>query len=504
MTLLTACGVGRGPLPGIDGGQRALVRILVQTTDRSPATGLTVTLKKDATPVGTARMTDATGVAEFPDIPVGDGYRAFVNGRGYQSGVTDSIKVIGSVDVPLQLTALSATGTGILVGSVKESTGAPVAGATVTLGNRTVTSNPSGQFTFANMAPGRFPLSISKTGFSGASKADVTVVAGDISEVETLFLRSMGGSAASIASSGQYLIATPGRVAEVDRNWNAPWRFNNVSLAASAARLPSGEVAIADAAAKKVVVVDRSGKVLFSLGGAFSKLKSATWVAADKMNGNLLVTDADGGQILELSGRNVIWTSKGPWRNPRSATYTSRGTILVADTGNKAVAEVDRTGKIVWSFSKAMSQPVYAQRLASGNTLITDAGYNRVMEVDPRGAYVWHYDGQGAASADPYAMQSFGVRQTVRRFDAPVTSPDPAVPTTDPADPTDPGNAAPPPPAGLYLPRMATRLTNGNTLIADSGNQRVLEVNSVGQIVWEIGNQGRVAMIEKLSDGMVP
>jgi hypothetical protein len=509
LNLLTACGLARGPLPGIDGGQRALVRILVQTSDRSPASGLSVVLKKDATPVGTARVTDGSGVAEFPDVPVGDGYRAFVNGRGFQSGVTESIKVIGAVEVPLQLTPLSATGTGILVGSVKEFAGAPVAGATVAMGNRTVMTNASGQFTFANMPPGRFALQVSKAGFTAANKPDVTVVAGDVSEIETLFLRSVGGSAASIAGGGQYLIATPGRVAEVDRSWNAPWRFTNVGLAASAARLPSGEMAIADSAAKKVVVVDRSGKVLFSLGGAFSKLKSATWVAADKMTGNLLVTDADGGQILELSGRNVTWTSKGPWRNPRSATYTPRGTILVADTGNKAVAEVDRNGNIVWSFAKAMSQPVYAQRLANGNTLITDAGYNRIIEVDPKGTYVWHYDGMGGAAPAPAAVQSFGIRQLVRRFDAPagapVTNPDPPAPApADPADPTDPGNAPPPPPAGLYLPRMATRLANGNTLIADSGNQRVLEVTTGGQTVWEIGNQGRVSMIEKLTDGMAP
>src|SRR5690349_1459509 len=92
--LLAACGLARGPLPGLEGGQRASVRVLVQTSDRSPASGLSVVLKKDATPIGTARMTDGSGVADFPDVPVGDGYRAFVNGRGYQSGVTESIKVI--------------------------------------------------------------------------------------------------------------------------------------------------------------------------------------------------------------------------------------------------------------------------------------------------------------------------------------------------------------------------------------------------------------------------
>jgi hypothetical protein len=38
---------------------------------------------------------------------------------------------------------------------------------------------------------------------------------------------------------------------------------------------------------------------------------------------------------------------------------------------------------------------------------------------------------------------------------------------------------------GLDWPRDADRLPNGNTLIADSGNDRVLEVTPEGQVVWE-------------------
>ncbi|MNT78007.1 hypothetical protein D3C72_2171960 [compost metagenome] len=36
-----------------------------------------------------------------------------------------------------------------------------------------------------------------------------------------------------------------------------------------------------------------------------------------------------------------------------------------------------------------------------------------------------------------------------------------------------------------YLPNAATRLANGNTLIADTGNDRVIEVNAKGAIVWQ-------------------
>ena len=510
VNLLNACGAGGGPLLGMD-AQRAVIRILVQTADRSPAAGLSVVLKKDSTPVGTPRSTDGGGVAEFADVPVGDGYRAFVNGRGFQSAVTESIKVMGSVDVPLQLTPLSAAGTGILVGSVKETKGAPIAGAQVTYGPRTTQTNAAGQFTFANVPAGRFPLAVAKAGFSAATKPDVVVAAGDVAEIETLFLRDMGGMTAAVAGGGQYLMATAGRVAEVDRTWATPWRFSGVGLAVGATRLPSGEVAIADAAARKVLIVDRAGKVLFTYGGTFSKLKSADWVSADKQTGNLLITDTDGDQLIELNGRNVNWTSKGPWKQPRSATYTPTGTILVADTGNKAVAEVDRNGTVIWSFAgKSLSRPVFAQRLPSGNTLITDAGFNRVLEVNPKGQYVWHYDGMGQS---PAMAASFAVRATnqpMRVYDAPASGIPSfvppagtvaAAPTPGTADPAIADPAAPITPIpGLNQPRMATRLANGNTLIADNGNGRVLEVSPDGQTVWENATVGRVSVIEKLTD----
>lgn len=42
----------------------------------------------------------------------------------------------------------------------------------------------------------------------------------------------------------------------------------------------------------------------------------------------------------------------------------------------------------------------------------------------------------------------------------------------------------------LLRPSDARRLPNGNTLICDSGNHRVIEVNAAGQIVWQFGTTG--------------
>lgn len=507
---LSAC--QRGGVGGFD-GQQAVVRVSVNAGALGGVGGATVVLKKDAQPVATPLTTDASGVVEFNGIPYGDGYRAFVNAHGFQSAVSDTIKVMGRSDVPVTLASLHAAGMGMVVGSVKEVQGAPVPGIPVVLAGRSAVTNSAGQYTFTNVVPGVHALTVSVTGMAlHQAPPPVEVRTGDVTEVPTVFVQG-GGMGAANLSAGRYLIATPGRVAEFDRTWQMPWRYNQVGLVTGVARLPSGETAIADASANRVIVVNQDGQVVFKYGGLLSRLKSPNWLAVDRTNGNILVTDKNGDQLIELAGKDVVWTSKGPWRQPSSATYTSRGTILVADTGNAAVAEVDRSGNVVWSSrGKHLKRPVHAQRLPNGNTLITDPGYNRVIEVDLKGQYVWHYDGYGNAQGggfdpgyggyDPgYGgdLGAFGVRNW---DDAPISTPgdpgyqpDPAFEPEPPADPVPAG-----PPGALSSPRMAVRLNNGNTLIADTGKGRVLEVNQAGQIVWENANVGRAAVIEKIGD----
>lgn len=57
---------------------------------------------------------------------------------------------------------------------------------------------------------------------------------------------------------------------------------------------------------------------------------------------------------------------------------------------------------------------------------------------------------------------------------------------------------------GLDWPRDADRLPNGNTLIADTGNDRVLEVTPNGQVVWEYDISRGPYDIERLRYGDEP
>jgi hypothetical protein len=57
---------------------------------------------------------------------------------------------------------------------------------------------------------------------------------------------------------------------------------------------------------------------------------------------------------------------------------------------------------------------------------------------------------------------------------------------------------------GLNWPRDADRLPNGNTLIVDSGNDRVLEVRPTGEIVWKYDIQRAPYDIERVRYGDEP
>src|SRR5215469_6247082 len=76
-------------------------------------------------------------------------------------------------------------GTGVIVGTVMDQTGAAIAGATVTLIDtatsavRTAITNESGRYDFPNVQPGKYNITISKTGFRQAKFSNQEVVVGE-------------------------------------------------------------------------------------------------------------------------------------------------------------------------------------------------------------------------------------------------------------------------------------------------------------------------------------
>lgn len=129
------------------------------------------------------------------------------------------------------------------------------------------------------------------------------------------------------------------------------------------------------------------------------------------------------------------------------------GNTMVAESGNRRIVEVDKDGKIVKEIALKVNKPDphrdtrMVRKLDSGNYLVCHEGDGCVREYDPTGKVVWEYalDLGGRKEAPGHGPEGHGT--------------------------------------SVY---GAIRLANGNTVIAGGNNNRVLEVNPDGKVVFSI------------------
>ncbi|MBC7542265.1 MAG: hypothetical protein H7338_06005 [Candidatus Sericytochromatia bacterium] len=167
--------------------------------------------------------------------------------------------------------------------------------------------------------------------------------------------------------------------------------------------------------------------------------------------GNVLVADTHNNRVLEveMTTDDIVWScgEGGALSFPRAAKRLMNGNTLIADAGNRRVVEVAPAGEVVWEWGSwsQLNTPTYVDRLADGRTLITDWGSHVVLMVSAAGELVWTY-GQPRRSGTGTGY--------------------------------------------LHYPEQAVGLENGNVLIVDGRNNRVLEIDAVGQIRWQFTGEG--------------
>lgn len=504
-------------------GSVANVRIrVIDKKFQQPVANASISLKNETKQIGTTKITNASGEVIFESVPLGDGYVAYVNkALGYKSGASPVIKVVPNTETNILLDRLGdGEGSGLIAGSVKDKqTKLAISRLTVNYvgpkTNKSAITDDNGSFVIEGLVAGSYTLTFSKIGYVRTQK-QVTVQEGQSANIETIFLSKQ----ATQSSVGNYLVSLSGtkKVVEINKTGTVVWSYDKLGSIESSARTNTGDTIITDSNSSRVLQISNGGNVkTFGTGTIISSLKYPTWV--DSIDGqNILVTDNGSNKVVEFNGANTVWSYSTGLNRPRSAVYLNNGNILITDSGNHRVIEVSKAGNIVWSCDQYMDKPVHATRLANGNTLVTDSGYSRIIEINYKGQVMWWFAGpQGNTSAGGGNSSGIGnINPNTSSMDSDQNSDfsdferdtgissakksNPAKKVTinstvniygDEETPAAPGNT-------LLFPRSAVRLENGNTLIADTGNNRIVEISKDKKVVWELGKLSRPVSVERL------
>jgi hypothetical protein len=228
-----------------------------------------------------------------------------------------------------------------------------------------------------------------------------------------------------------------------------------LSLSALAAEPPKGGYRVLAQDRGKVAIVGTDGKI--------------EWEVPCKHNshdihllpgGNLLLHTAPATVTEMTPKKEVVWTytakPKEGYKGGIEVHAFQRladGNTMVAESGNRRIVEVDRDGKIVKEISLTVKKPDphrdtrMVRKLDTGNYLVCHEGDGCVREYDEKGKVVWEYalDLGGRPASAGHGPEGHGT--------------------------------------SVY---GAIRLKNGNTVIAGGNNNRVLEVDPKGKVVWAI------------------
>ncbi len=178
-----------------------------------------------------------------------------------------------------------------------------------------------------------------------------------------------------------------------------------------------GSVVVFESGPKRVIEVDRTGKILKEVklpidkGDPHHHMRNARKLD----NGNYLLCLSADSKIVEVdpTGKSVWeFATKG---EAYSAIRLKNGNTLIGGGFAHRVVEVDKEGKEVWSIGETdlpnikLAYVAQVQRLANGNTIIVNchAGPEnpQIIEVTPEKKVVWTYrDFQNFGNALPVAF----------------------------------------------------------------------------------------------------
>jgi hypothetical protein len=205
----------------------------------------------------------------------------------------------------------------------------------------------------------------------------------------------------------------------------------------------------------RLAIIDSEGKVEWEMP-LKSQVHDLQWLP----NGNIL-THTGAATVVEVNpAKEIVWTYTSSPRpgydgpiEVHAVQRLDNGLTMIAESGNRRIIEVDREGRIVHSTDLKVEKPHphrdtrLVRKLPNGHYLVCQELDGAVHEYSPDGSIVWSYrldlDGRPATPGhEGHGTEVFG----------------------------------------------ALRLPSGNTLIATGNGNRVIEVDTAGQVVWSIGH----------------
>jgi multisubunit Na+/H+ antiporter MnhB subunit/uncharacterized protein (UPF0248 family) len=111
-------------------------------------------------------------------------------------------------------------------------------------------------------------------------------------------------------------------------------------------------------------------------------------------SGNIIIADSGNDRIVEVNRttKEQIWEYSENIRWARDADELEDGNILITDCYNNRIIEVEKeTKEIVWSFAHDLIIPYEADLLDNGNILIANEWNGYVFEVNRDGKILWSY-----------------------------------------------------------------------------------------------------------------
>jgi DNA-binding beta-propeller fold protein YncE len=189
----------------------------------------------------------------------------------------------------------------------------------------------------------------------------------------------------------------------------------------------AGNLYVADATNKAVMVYGRDGKFIRKIGGPkyFERLSSVT---VDPVGRRVLVTDIGGvssdqhkirvfdaitgNHLFDLGKRGI---GPGEFNLPRDAAVGKNGQIYVVDGGNFRVQVFDRDGKYLQSFGSVGKQlgnfarPKEIATDAAGNVYVVDAAFGNFQIFTPDGDLLMYIGERSERDGPAHYMLPSGI-----------------------------------------------------------------------------------------------